>query len=992
MKDFIFCIISLLIPFSMFYGQIPSVPQALPSPTAASLGLYGEVPVSLFTGVPSIQVPLYEFQTGGHRFPITLSYHASGVRPDQHAGWVGLGWTLYAGGCITRVVRDFYDDYDNPNYYLGEKSGYYFNHSVLDTDRWNQTDYIREVGRNLHLGVKDTEPDEFLFSFLGYSGKFMLTHKGEWKVQCDKPVKVELHSGFMKVPFAPVGMVSQQYGNTPSFAGFTLTAEDGTQYVFGGSENSIEYSIDFFAQDKDEWKAVSWFLTEIVYPDGKKVVLSYDRGSFICQMYIGVFKRDYVKIEHSGGFFSPPPCNPASFSRRIDDYYGGKLISPVYLSQIESPDVTLQFACYASDELRYDESVFRRKHEAGALFPYLESYDSSMSYLEGCLNNLSWNYLSEIWIYDKMYDTDRSISFFYRNVPTERLLLTAVSDNGFDPSGNRKTYRFEYDQPEKLPGYLSNKVDHWGFYNDREASLENLGSYYQNREPNPAVATYGTLDKIIYPIGGYTRIVFEPHDYLKRLPEERSKPCEELEQNHTAGGLRVKKLINSATGSVADEVVSREYFYVSNYPQLENETAVSSGVLGGQTKYEFSEYVTQDVDGGNVKHYEYVFSSQSVLPGCENSSGSHIGYTEVTEKRADGSHTRYCFTNFDNGHLDKPADAVVQLSHTPYEPYSSTAIERGRIIMQEEYSPEGYLKKSREIQYRKQSGTSEDYVRSMRAVSHPLCGSYGEVFDEGTAYRVNMYNFRVWREKEISYDNLWNSFAVSMEYVYNADGLLRQKSRSVNAGVKHVSYKYPSDFSGETYRTMTDRHVLSPVVEETEELETEGVRISLRQDRYLYVPLKGGTDRYFDADKMEQRIGNGAWKEKTVCLRRDARGNPVCLRKNGDDVVYLWGYNYRFLVAEIRNATDAQVETLLGDIDRFAATDMPDLQKLALLRALLPGALVTTYTHNPLGITSITNPSGKTTYYQYDHQGRLGSERNYRGELRKMYDYRYSNP
>lgn len=73
-----------------------------PSPEAASLGRYGEFPVELSKGTPSISIPLYEIQSGSLKVPISLSYHASGVRVNDVATSVGLSWTLNAGGAITR--------------------------------------------------------------------------------------------------------------------------------------------------------------------------------------------------------------------------------------------------------------------------------------------------------------------------------------------------------------------------------------------------------------------------------------------------------------------------------------------------------------------------------------------------------------------------------------------------------------------------------------------------------------------------------------------------------------------------------------------------------------------------------------------------------------------------------------------------------------------------------------------------------------------------
>lgn len=113
--------------------------------------------------------------------------------------------------------------------------------------------------------------------------------------------------------------------------------------------------------------------------------------------------------------------------------------------------------------------------------------------------------------------------------------------------------------------------------------------------------------------------------------------------------------------------------------------------------------------------------------------GSHIGYTEVIEKRTDGSFTRYRFTNLDNGHLDEPADAVIQQTRTPYEPYASTSVERGQIILQEDYTADGTIKRKKETTYEKSSDTSEDFVRSMKAASYYLCGSAGKFCDEGAS-------------------------------------------------------------------------------------------------------------------------------------------------------------------------------------------------------------------------------------------------------------------
>ena len=80
-------------------------------------------------------------------------------------------------------------------------------------------------------------------------------------------------------------------------------------------------------------------------------------------------------------------------------------------------------------------------------------------------------------------------------------MLESIEEYNYGTSAYESRYRFSYNQPEKLPGYLSNMTDHWGFFNNVEAPLDLLGSYQTNRNATivPAYALYGMLEKIEYP-------------------------------------------------------------------------------------------------------------------------------------------------------------------------------------------------------------------------------------------------------------------------------------------------------------------------------------------------------------------------------------------------------------------------------------------------------------------------------------------------------------
>src|SRR3990172_4259797 len=86
----------LLAQDNMFHDVIPRTPNA------ASLGKFGDIPVSYHTGVPDISIAIYNLKEGALSLPVSISYHSSGIKVNETASWVGLGWSLNAGGMISR--------------------------------------------------------------------------------------------------------------------------------------------------------------------------------------------------------------------------------------------------------------------------------------------------------------------------------------------------------------------------------------------------------------------------------------------------------------------------------------------------------------------------------------------------------------------------------------------------------------------------------------------------------------------------------------------------------------------------------------------------------------------------------------------------------------------------------------------------------------------------------------------------------------------------
>lgn len=1009
-------------------AQIPQRATNLQSPNISTLGLFGDIPVSLFTGTPSIEIPLYKIQDMDIEIPLSMAYHSAGIRPDQHPGWTGLGWGLQVGGAIYRTVNDMADDYNNSKYYYGKNSGYYFNHNILNTTRWNERAYLREVAQDDKM-LMDTEPDEFCFSFLGYNGKFYLDHLGKWQVQCDKPLKVEFNGTFLDIPFDKSDTQAVTYGYSPCFSGFTIYGEDGMVYVFGGKTDAIDYSLDFFDQYNSEWIAGAWYLTKIVSPKGNEAVFKYERGDFTNQMYMSIYDNFGSYTEASGGIFNPQPECSTSGSGSITARCSGKLLAPVYLASIDTPNTKASFTRSLSQELRYSTDAYAWDYANWLRYPskiaFLPVLKSHKDGFPECLEKLKWYKLDYIKISLKPFGQLAGYRFKYGNTSNERLLLSSIEDEIMETS--QKKYSFGYNQANLLPKYLSNRTDHWGFYNNVNAGI-NASNYYSQREPNSSVLVYGVLNKITYPTGGYTQFIFEPHLYRQQLSMNRWERCELLSANKVAGGLRIWRIINNSTGNKQDDIVEKEYFYVTDYLTDKANPNRSSGILGGRIQYQFSDYVVYAFNDKKVRRKMNLFSSQSVLPACLNSQGSHIGYSEVIEKRADGSFTRFQFTNFDNGHMDDPADAIIQESHTPYEPYASRGSERGKTMAVEEYSSGGEKKRVKKFQYER---SSENFVRSMKASYQNVCPGTSVSYDEGTSFKTFTYVYRLKQEKDIVYDVQSSPVFVTKSYSYNRNGFIKEIAQTTNNGIRKVTYKRPDEYSDEVYASMVTRNILSPVVEEAESLLTPSGNLRpIRKKRSNYLLFQIGSKNCFAISSIEDSISSSLWRKSYECFSFDEKGNPVSFNINEKPFVYKWGYNGLYPIAVFEGTCDSsdlyyndsaiigpftvslptkpnkhytisyKVFSINGNdlgykwanFENGTHTINEGRCQITNIRVHPNDVSVTTFRHAPMvGLLSQTNERGITESYEYETYGRLKIIRDNNKKVIKSFDYKYSN-
>lgn len=1002
-------------------GQLPYTPKSALSPNAASLGEYGNIPVSLYTGRQVVSIPLHEIKVGNHRLPITLNYNGGGVRPDQHPGWVGMDWVLQAGGCIMREVNSWIDEYNNPirTTQAYNNCGYLYIRDAQrpplpHSNRDSLQNYLYIASHN--ATIMDISPDKFSFNFLDYSGNFYLSPDSGWIVQCDRPIKIMLEynedgslsdENFTRYyaetteTFSLKNTNAQDVGRSHSFKKFTLIGEDGTKYIFGEDDNAIEYSIDLYNQQKDHLIANTWHLKRIIYPDNHTITFEYERGDFIVQMYINSYYK-FLNVEYDNDIFQRRCGN--SFAPV--SYYAGQLIMPSYLSKIVYDYGYLDFIKNNTTELTYDLYLYsgpyaaeykkdNQSDNAANMMPilanngdFLPQYANNPSYPE-CLSGIRWKQLSKIMEY--AVDTTNcnilvnQINFNYTDTTTQRLTLESVEIGAHTNAPNDKlTYSFEYKRPDLLPGYLSKQVDHWGYFNGTVASNILAENYAESRDPNPAIADIGALTKITYPTGGYTRFEYEPHDYISQVTEERDG-IEELTSKKYAGGIRIKRIIQSATGTPGDEYVDKEYFYVTDFLSNGINATTSSGTLTQRYKYNHLNKILYATNYSGATFSIDAYGSQSFLPSLGNTSFGHIEYSEVVERNGDGSFSIYKYTCYGDGHVDEPPLATLFDTPSIYEPYCTKDQERGLLKSKYEYNSSGELNLIQSYLYEK---SDYDTINLYKTIPLTLCDISSF---EGSVCNSYTYTMRPATITTHQYEP-GSSFPLSniVTYRYNSNGLPQSVSTTRSDGyIEQTATKYADSFvstSGIYAQMVANNRLSAPVEQSTCIMSGNDVIRTIKRTRYNY------TSNPVFPSSVDVAYGDGAFQQQASYLYDNYYNVLELSQRNAPTKCYIWGYKGTRLLAELQDTPYGFITSVLGSALVYSAAPKPDLSRLAYIRNHQTCGQMTTYEYDNRGlITTVTYPNGTKRYYFYDYLGRLTMIIDSDGNILETFEYNYAH-
>lgn len=215
-----------------------------------SLSAKSEVGVELYTGTLQVNIPICELAGKDLPIPVTLNYVSGrGIKVQQYASFVGLGWQLNAGGGISRVVRAFPDEQSNG--YLGPS----LNGQKVVANRVNGT--ALPSGFTSTPPTADGEPDIFYIKTPYFSVQFSFDENGNAAFSNTNGLKIIPHI------FS---------NSTTGPSAFEVIDEAGTHYYFGSSTQSIERTSTTIYGTSYNFP-VTWYLDKIVTFNEKETIL-----------------------------------------------------------------------------------------------------------------------------------------------------------------------------------------------------------------------------------------------------------------------------------------------------------------------------------------------------------------------------------------------------------------------------------------------------------------------------------------------------------------------------------------------------------------------------------------------------------------------------------------------------------------------------------------------------------------------------------------------
>jgi len=487
-----------------------------PSPGAAAIHKFSNIPVNFSTGIADISYPFWSWQRGRLSFSLSLAYHSGGNKVQDMSSKVGTGWALNCGGRISRTVRGVKDDeinrgymytaplpplstflYDDQEYYPTTPSlaGTSFSYNNVITTS-NASLSNQNLLKSIVDGWLDAEQDIFSYTYPGGSGRFLFDKQ-------KSIVKLEYNN----VKILP--QFSSYFNNQPNgyLVSFTIIDENGLSYVFDQvfSQNVDPVPASFGGYP--ESAATEWLLTKIIDPiSTDSIVFTY------------VFDGASGVVKYETGFSQ---AHRYSYERKEYDIDG----CPELMQHFHQDNDVMSYSLITGGEASPSTVTFP---DGSTLFleynfPRIDLLNSNA--LTGILvkNNRNETVKSFQLNYSYFRCNPSGISLASQNDYSRRLRLDEIKELSNDGLSSKDT-KYTYNSLQ-MNARDSKNLDYWGY---NVNPVRSNGDYVPkmrfnnpvpiygfeflpgaDRSPDEVYVKAGVLERIDYPTGGSTEFIYE---------------------------------------------------------------------------------------------------------------------------------------------------------------------------------------------------------------------------------------------------------------------------------------------------------------------------------------------------------------------------------------------------------------------------------------------------------------------------------------------------
>lgn len=940
------------------------------SPEVQALNRYGQIPVSYSTGAPQIDIPLYETDVKGFKFGISVSYNASGIKVDDIASVVGLGWVLNAGGVISRTVNGLPDETAQRGF---------LNRTITSAELGNDY-YLRYMYNTLDPSAIDCAADEFTYNFMGYTGKFSFGTDGKVHLLPFRNLKIEF--------------VDKAY--------FRVKTEEGHTFLFNETEKTILNS------NGNSAATTAWHLTKIILSNnGGEIDFSYIAGASYEDRFPSYSS---TKVERRSASNEPFYISFISGIEGTAVLYSHVMTSAKYLSEIK-------LGALGRIVFKYDDDTKRLDFLAGKILRSLKVYNSDAASVSPICN---WEFAQKMMLCEAGYNAS-----LHYNADRYRMFLSSISE--VSDSADKQIYRMEYD-PTLLPCRKSFGKDLWGYYNgkssnknaiyinDSDASmvsrLQFPSGINNDRKGNETYIKAGSLVRLTYPTGGYTAFEYEGH---------------QISANEKAGGLRIKSIKNYTDGVLAE---SRYFKYGLNEDGLARISVFNYSQnlkrLRGGYHYERSNPI------GDAKFTIYTLTDYPFYPsniGYEYVTEYHgtesnpSGKTEyVYDFKMDDLADSYSVypnpilfisNSWQNGNpkeiktYAKTAGGynLVRKETNVYKRYGVSHSESHCVNVLYSYSGDTSITEGLLINMHDENLYSSILVPIVSEVIKKMQTVVTDYIYNGTS------KDSIVTTTQYSYNGLDNAkyphdFITKTKVINSSDDNLETEYRYIadviaNPTTGHAVYKamYAQNMISTPLEVITRRK--GKVVEAQVNLFRQdiGTNIVPKEQKTLettmpltnYVKLSIASTETMDS-RLTTNVKYSKFNSQGSLMEYSKRDKV--------NTVTLWAYNSQYPVIRIEGATYDDVEKNLSKeaIDDLMINTNRNLVdvRTQLMHMLLVSyfagkpVLVTAYNYLPLvGMASKIAPNSEKTTYEYDNARRLVKVKDHNGKTVEQYNYQY---